>query len=198
MAKKKKARKWSNVNVPNEPVTLTDREVAIRAEADKLRGMGRDEKGEQLKPKTMRELAQEYKGLLEEEGFETLAQKTRSIQYEAYERVIRDELTKIEEMTGQDMWRGENMTFSPKNILIPVITDRAALRKWIEDTGQQDILEIPGPKLKSIVTEAMDTDGAATLTAEERHALKPGEPSSGQPPPGVSVFIRKGVNPREV
>lgn len=181
---KKKARKWSNVNLPDEPVTLTEREQRVRTLSDALHG------------KPMAELAAEYNGLVEEEEFEKLAAKERSVKYEALERVIRDELVRIEEISGQDMWRGEGCTLSPKNTLIPVIIDKTALRRWIEDTGQQALLELPASRLLAVVTDAMDTDAAALLTPAERATLKAGEPASGQPPPGVTIFIRKGINHR--
>lgn len=192
----KKARKWSNVNVPEEPVALTEREIAVRAEADKLRGVGTDPEGHAYTKKDMRELAQDYNGLCEEEEFEKLAARDRSVKYEALERVIRDELIKVEELSGQDMWRGEGCTLSPKNTLIAVVVDKITFKKWIRDTEQEHILEVPPSRLTSIVTDAMDPDAAALLTPAERALLKPGEPASGQPPPGVTIFIRKGINHR--
>lgn len=196
----KKARKWSNLDgqLPEEPKPLSEREVKIRVEVDKLRGMAVDnDTGELIPAKTMRELAADYAGLVEEESFEDLAQKKRSVKYEALERVIYDELRRVQELSGQDMWRGEGQTFSPKFSPIPVITDMAALEAWIEANGYEYLYTIDGGRLKNLVVEALDTDAAAAMSPAERAALKPGEAASGQPPPGVSVFLRKGVNRTE-
>lgn len=193
----KKARKWSNLEgqLPEEPKPLTDREVAIRAETDKLRGEAVDPDTGQLYPaKTMKELAEDYASLVEEEDFEDLAHKKRSVNYEALERVMLAELQRVQEFSGQDMWRGEGQTFSPKFVVIPVITDMVALEAWIEEKGYEYLYEIGSGKLKNLVIEALDTDAAAAMTPAERANLKPGEAASGQPPPGVSVFLRKGVN----
>ena len=196
----KKARKWSNLEgqIPEEPVVLSEREQKIRDECDKLRGFAVDPTtNEPIAAKSMKELAQEYASLVEEESFEELAQKTRSVQYEALERVIYGELQRVKDMSGQDMWRGEGQTFSPQFSVIPIISDKAALEQWIEENGYEYLYEIHSGRLKNLVVEALDTDAAAVLTPAERANLKPGQPASGQPPPGVSVFLRKSVHRTE-
>lgn len=178
----KKARKWSNTGLQEEPVELSERELKIRAATAE-----RD-------AKTLKDLAEEYLGLIEEEEFEELAQKARSITYEALDRRIRTELVKVKDLSGHDTWRGEGMTFSPKTLLIPVVKDKKALRDWVKASGREDMMEIGAPKLKSIVVDAMNTDDAADMTPGERAKLKAGEPASGAPPPGVEVYTRPGVN----
>lgn len=195
---KRKGRAWSNLpgQVPDEPVPVTERELAIRKRADELRGLALDPATNQpLAAKTMRELAQEYASLVEEEDFESLAHKQRSVAYEALERVILAELARVEELSGQDTWRGEGQTFSPKFLPIPVITDRAALLRWIKEQGHEEyLLDVKDSRLKEVVLAALNTDAAAAMTPGERAQLRPGEPASGQPPPGVTVFVRRGIN----
>lgn len=192
----KKPRKWSNLDgkIPDEPVKVDERELKVRAEMDKARFV---ETGDGSRPATMRDFALEYASLCEEEAFEDKARKLRSVRYEALERIIRQELAKIQEMAGTDMWRGEGQTFSPKFTIIPVVTDKAALRRWVDDNDMTEMLELPGSKLKEVLTECMDSDLAATMTPAQRAALKPGMPGSMQPPPGVAVFMKKGVNRTE-
>lgn len=186
-----KQRKWSNLQVPEEPVELTEREVAIRKLADEYRGS-------EGVIWTMRALAVEYASAVEEEKFETLAAKERSVKYEALERVIREQLQMVEDLTGQDMWRGEGQVFSPKFTPIPVIHDRDSFMRWLEDEGVlMDYLKLDSDKVKDLVKECLDTDAAVTMTPAERAALKPGQPASGQLPPGVSVFMRRGINRTE-
>lgn len=182
----KKPRKWSNLQgqVPEEPVEVSPRELKVRAKADALRA-------ERVPMKT---LAQDYAALVEEEEFEEIAKKKRAIDYDALERVILDELTRVEELSGQDTWRGEGQTFSPKFTPIPTVFDKKSLLSWIHENNLDDLLDIHYSRLKSVVIEALKTDLAATMTPAQRAALKPGEPGSGQPPPGVSVYLRKGIN----
>lgn len=195
---KKKGRKWSNLEgqLPDEPVALTERETKIRAEADKLRGLAIDEKtGQPFVAKTMKELAEEYSVLCEEEDFESLAHKERSVKYESLERVIYSELQKVEQLSGQDSWRGAGQTFSPKFTVIPIVTDKARLIHWIKTNGHEEyLLDVKESRLKEVVLAALNTDAAAAMTPAERANLKAGEAASGQPPPGVTVFMRKGVH----
>lgn len=144
--------------------------------------------------KTMNELALEWADLEEEEEFEELAQSERNIKYAALERRILEELEKVKQVAGTDMWRGEGHTFSPKFTPRPVVTDLPALMAWIKSTGQEHQLTLPKPRLKSIVCEALDTELAASMTVAQRAELKPGDPSSGACPPGVSAFLDTGVH----
>ena len=189
-----KNRKWSNLKgqIPDEPVEVNPRELLVREEADKWRGAdGKDH--------DMSELAREYQSLCEEEEFEDLARKVRSVKYEGLERVIRERLEKVMELSGQDMWRGEGQVFSPKYQPIPTIADRTALVAWLKEKGiYQDLLILDTDAVVKMTKEALDTDMAVTLTPGERAKLQPGDPASGQPPPGVSVFFRKGVNRTEI
>lgn len=194
----KKGRPWANLDgqIPDEPKEKTPRELAIEQRCDELRGLARDEKtGELFKKQTMRELALNYGNLEEEESFEDLARKERSVEYEAHERVIRDELMKVYELSGQDTWRGDGHTFSPKFIPVPFVTDKKALLAWAEEHGHLEyLLDIKDSRLKEIVLAALNTEEAMLMTPDERAALKPGEPASGQPPPGVGVFMKKSIN----
>ena len=182
----KKARKWSNLTgqLPEPPVELDARELAVRADMDLYRG------------KPMRELAQEFQGVCEESDFAALEEKKRSVKNAALERLIRDELKKVEELSGQDMWRGEGWTFSPKNTVIPIVSDRAAFLAWIRSTGRESFLDVSPPRIKSIVVDALNEDEAVTLTPSERAVLAAGEPGSCAPPPGITVFLLPGINHR--
>src|ERR1041385_3404928 len=117
-----KKRKWSNLagQVPDEPKPPTERELKIRTRCDELRGLALDPDGRPVPAKSMRDLAADYAALVEEESFEELAAKKRSVEYEALERVILDELNRVQELSGQDMWRGEGQTFSPKFNVVPI------------------------------------------------------------------------------
>jgi hypothetical protein len=110
------------------------------------------------------------------------------------------------------MWRGQNQTFSPKFDVSPSVKDKSALMQWVhscvscgrtEDECKCDEfinratqLSLAKPTLKSIVSEAYDSDIAELLTPAQRAQLKPGDPGSMMPPPGVSVYMVNGVNRR--
>ena len=177
---KRKARKWSNLkgDVPEQEVEVSERELAIRAKTDEWRG------------ESMAELAIEYQQLVEEEEFATLAAKQRSIMYEALERLILDELKRVEEVSGQDMWRGEGQTFSPKTTVIPVVTDKAEVMKYLKDTGQEALLTLEYPRLKSLVTDALEA--IALMTPAQRAELV--GVTLDKPLPGVKIFIKNGVH----
>jgi hypothetical protein len=187
MARKDKPRKWANLKgqIPDDPsqVELNPRTLEVIAEADKRR------QKDGGAPITMDDLAQEWSGLEEEEEFEDLARSKRNILYDALTRRILEELERVKAIAGTDLWRGEGQTFSPKFALNIRVTDPQALRKWVEDTNQQHLLTVPRGRLNGIVSEAMNVDSAAALTPAERAALKPGQPGSGMPPPGVEVTL---------
>ena len=174
--------------IPDAPVELTERQVAVYADRDRLRTR------EDGTPASMDDLAAEYGGLVEEEDFEDLAKSERSVKFDALERLILEQLEGIKRIAGTDMWRGEGQTFSPKHVLNVHITDPAALRKWIKDTDQEHVLAIPAARLKSITAEALNPELAVAMTPAERAALKPGQPGSMQPPPGVSVSLHHTIN----
>jgi len=188
-----KERKWSNLRgvLPEVEEELSDREQAIRKEVgERLAGV--NEKGEPRAAKTMRELAQEYLGIKSESEFFEAEQRARDIKKEALERLVQDELKKVEEMSGQDTWRGEGILFSPKTSVIPVVKDRAALMKYLEDTKQTALLTLEYPRLKSLVVGKL----------EELVAMTPAERSEQtatlqNPIPGVEILLKRGVRPTE-
>jgi hypothetical protein len=186
MARKKTGGKWSNLKgqFPEAtPVELSDRMVEVFAAKDAR------------KDATMDELIAERAALEEEEAFEDLARADRSVKYEALDRRILEELDKVKQIAGTDMWRGDGRTASPKITPQPIVEDIVALTEWIKDTGLYDTLfTLSKPRLKATVCEALETDAAAALTPAQRAALKPGAPGSGAPPPGVKVHLRTTVH----
>lgn len=180
----KKPRAWSNQRgkLPEPPAESSEWMKKVFAAKD------------ERSAKTLDELAAEYEGLVEEEKFEELARKARNIIYEALERRMLEELEKIEKMSGQDMWRGEPGTVSPKFTPRPNVVDQAALDGWIKEHKLESMLTLPGGRLNSIIAEAYDQDIAASLSPAERAALKAGMPGSLQPPPGVNVFLKNCIN----
>lgn len=184
----KKARKWSNLKgqVPEAPVELSEREIKVRAAMDERRIVVTEDG---LRPATMKDYAAEYAGLCEEEDFESLAGKDRSVKYEALERLIRAELTRVEEISGQDTWRGEGQTFSPKTTPIPVVVDKTALMQYIKDEGLESLLELPSPRLKSMVTDKLEE--LVAMTPAQRAAQTA---TLEQPIPGVKVWLMPGIH----
>lgn len=184
MARANKPRKWSNLKgqIPDAPVEVSEHTEKIFAARDERRG------------RPLAELADEWADLEEEEAFAKLAEEKRNIIYAALEGLILDALKTVKDVAGTDMWRGERKTFSPQFTPRPTVKDPAALRKWIEDTGQHDQLSLSAPRLKAIVCEALDTEAAAAMTPAQRAQLKPGDPSSGVAPPGVEVFLQQTVH----
>lgn len=185
MARAGKPRKWSNLKgqIPDAaPSETTEWMAKVYIEKDGLAG------------KTMQEMQDEWVALEEEEEFAKLAESKRNITYKALELRILEELQKVKAIAGTDMWRGENKTFSPKFTPHPTVTDPVALMKWIHDTNQEAQLTLSAPRLKSIVNEALDTEAAVAMTPAQRAELKPGDPASGAPPPGVAVFLQTGVH----
>lgn len=144
--------------------------------------------------KTIHELAAEFKDLCEEEEFEALAQADRNIKYAAIEKRVLEELEKIKAMSGTDMFRGEQVTFSPQFTPRPMVKDPEALMTWIRETKQEYLLTLPASRLKSLIVQIYDKDAAALMTPAQRAALQPGQPASMQPPPGVEVFLHEGVH----
>lgn len=185
---RKKVRQWSNLKGQLRPdpeqVELSERMKRVLKEKDERAA------------KSMNDLALEFASLEEEEAFEALAAHERNIKFEAIERRILEELQKIQDMAGTDMWRGDGHTFSPKYHPRPIVTDPGKLLTWIHDTGQDSLLRLLPPTLQSIVGEALNTDLAATLTPAQRAAMQPGSAGSGTPPPGVDVVLRTTVNHR--
>lgn len=175
-------------SLPAPPVEMNERQLRVLAEKDKLRLK------EDGTPYTLKDLAEQYASLEEEASFEDLAQRERSIHFEALERRMLEELEKNKDLTGIDMWRGDGQTISPKHVLNVHITDPIALRKWIKDTDQEHVLSIAAPRLKSIVAEALNADIVTAMTPAQRAALQPGQPGSMQPPPGVSVTLFSTIN----
>jgi hypothetical protein len=186
-----KKRQWSNLRgiVPEQDEKEpTEREIAIR-EAIAEREAHETEDGVPIREKTLLELAGEYADLCEEEEFEDLAKKQRSVKYEAIERIFREKLETIHQMTGHDTFRGEGQLFSPKTLVIPIVYDPKKLRKHVDDLGMNELLELPSGRLKSLVVEQLEK--FETMTAAERaecpHTLV-------EPVPGVKLFIKRSVH----
>lgn len=179
-----KPRRWSNLKgeVPEPVVEMNERTRTMLERKDERAAT------------PMPDLVQEWETLEEEESFEDLAKYDRNITFEALEKRILDELAKVQQVAGTDMWRGDGHTFSPKHILSPHVVDPSALLKWVHETDQAHLLTVPTGRLKSIVAEAMNADHASTMTPAQRAALKPGEPGSMQPPPGVAITLHTTVH----
>jgi hypothetical protein len=187
----KKGRQWSNLRgvVPEQDEKEpTERELKVR-EAIAEREAHEDEHGNPVPAKSLRELAAEYGDLCEEEEFEDLAAKQRSIKYEAVERIFREKLEAIYEQTGHDTFRGEGQLFSPKTKIFIDVHDKAKLRKHIDDLGMNELLELPSGRLNSLVIEQLEK--FETMTVEER-AECPYTPM--EPVPGVRLFIKRTVH----
>jgi len=181
MAKK---RRWSNL----KGVLPADVETTVSPWMQKVLV-----EVDQRADKSMEALADEYAGLDAQEDEAAKLAAERAIKYKALEMCILKRLEVVKATAGTDMWRGGGMTFSPRFSPRPVVEDKAALMKWIEDTKQQELLTLAAPTLKAIVCEALDTDIAALLTVEQRATLSPGDPGSSQPPPGVKVFLQETI-----
>lgn len=187
----KKGRQWSNLRglVPEQDEKEpTERELAIR-QAIAEREEHVDEKGDKVPAKSLRELAGEYNDLCEEEEFEDLAKKQRSVKYEAVERIFREKLERIYEETGHDTFRGEGQLFSPKTKIFVDVYDKRKLRQHIDDLGMNELLELPSGRLNSLVVEQLEK--FETMTVAERaecpHTVK-------EPVPGVRLFIKRSVH----
>jgi hypothetical protein len=181
-----KPRKWSNLKgqLPDDP-----EQVQMSPWMEKVL-TAKDAR----QSHTMQQLQDEWVDLEQEEAFASLAEGERNIKYEALERRILEELERVKAVAGTDMWRGESKTFSPQFTPRPVVDDPAKLLQWIKDTKQEALLTLPAPRLKSLVCEALDTEAAAVMTPAQRAELKAGEPASGSPPPGVSVYLQTKVH----
>lgn len=190
---KPKPRKWSNLKLPAPPVEpeMSERFKKVLAEVDKRRWKSGDTPGVSL-PVTMDDLSREWAELEAADARAAAESAERGIKYDALEMRILEELKKVQELAGTDIWRGRGQTFSPKHTVCPIVRDKAALKKWIEDTRQTDLLTLAGPTLKSLTCALLER--AESMTPAERAQLKgvPGEP--GMPPPGVEVYLRPGVN----
>jgi len=180
-----KVRKWSNLKgqVPDAPETQPSEWMQEVFKAKDAR-----------QTKSMDELQQEYGELVAADEADKAAASERNIKYAALDRRILEELEKVKQVSGQDMWRGNGHTFSPKFSPRPVVEDKQALRAWITETGQEDQLELPTGRLNAIIAECMNTDLAAILTPAQRATLRPGDPGSGMPPPGIKLFLQTSVH----
>lgn len=180
-----KPRKWSNLKgqVPDAPVNETSEWMQeVFKEKDARKDLGMDE------------LQQEYGDLVAADEAAAAAASERNIKYAALDRRILEELEKVKKVSGQDMWRGNGHTFSPKFSPRPVVEDSAKLLAWIKETNQEDQLTLPTGRLNAIIAECMNTDLAAILTPAQRATLKPGDPGSGMPPPGIKLFLQTSVH----
>lgn len=185
MGRRNKPRKWSNLKgqVADVPVEMSPWMQEVMAQAD-ARG-----------DRSMEDLAKEYYALEQEATLARQAESKRNILFAAIDRCILKHLERVKEVAGTDLWRGaEGGTFSPKFTPHPVVADPVALMQWLRDTDQLHLLTLPKSRLKSIVCEALDTELASSLTPAQRALIKPGDPSSGAPPPGVNVFLHTGVH----
>lgn len=180
-----KVRKWSNLKgqVPDAP-TAEPSEWMERVFKEK----------DARQTKTMSELQEEYAELVAADEAAEEAKSERNIKYAALDRRILEELDKVKQVSGQDMWRGNGHTFSPKFSPRPVVEDPVAFMKWIHDTNQQDQLTLPTGRLNAIIAECMDTSLASILTPAQRALLAPGDPGSGMPPPGIKLFLQTSVH----
>lgn len=160
----KKTRKWANLKgvLPEAPVEESERAIAIRRAVDDRVNA------------TMIELVREYNALCDAEDAAEATKRERSIKFEALERLMNGWL----ETQNTDIFRGDGVTVSPRYDIYPSIKDPAALRAWIEETGQADKLKLPWQTLKADCAEALGPDG------------------SGEIPPGVEVYIKTGINRR--
>lgn len=189
---KRKQRKWSNLKdaLPpaNAPATteLTPRQQRVNALADERAG------------RSLKELEAERQALIKQDEVASAAQKMRNELYEAIDRQILRALYKMKEDTGNDLWRGQNgATLSPKYQPLTVVEDEAALLKWIHENGlEEEMFQLSKSALKTRVEEALNTEIAKLMTQEQRSQLKPGEPASGAPPPGVKVFLLHTITHR--
>lgn len=174
----KKNRKWTNLpgTVPEEIVELSEKELAIRKATDERRA------------KSMSELAAEYGDLCEEEEFADLAKKARDIVYEALERLIGDQLKRIQTLSGQDTWRGDGQLFTPKISVIPLVADRTALMQYLKDTKQESLLTLEFPRLKSLTTTVLDD--LESMTPAERSLSTV---TYTEPLPGVKLYLKHGI-----
>lgn len=187
MGRRKGPRKWSNLKdqLPAAPVNESGEWIEkVFREKDARQQL------------TMEQLSDEWAALVEEEDKAREAESERNIKFAALERRILEELEKVQEVSGQDVWRGKGRTFSPKIEPYPVVTDRAKLKAWIKEEGLDDLLTLPPATLKTLTKEAFDTEIAAMMSPAQRAKLKPGKAGSGQAPPGVTPFLKTTVNAR--
>jgi hypothetical protein len=188
-----KTRKWSNLKGSeiddSNAIELTPRQTKVLTEVDKRRV--KEDSGD---PVTIKDLEQEWSTLEEEEGFEDQGREDRSILFAALEKRVLEELERIKDQTGIDMYRGEQVTFSPKFVLNSSVENPQVFYAWVKKKVLEHMLTMPVGRLKSIVATAMDTDLAAAMTPAQRAALEPGEPGSGVPPPGVRVTLHTTIN----
>ena len=162
---------------------MSDRQIEIFQNKDARSG------------KTLNELKDEYFALRAEKRAAKLAERERNVKFAAIDLCILDQLKKVEEVAGTDMWRAEDgATFSPKHRALAKVTDPVAFLMWIHEHEREDELRLPQGKLNELIKEALDTDAAALLTPTQRAELRPGEPASCAPPPGVSVTIQTRVH----
>jgi hypothetical protein len=168
--------------IPEKPIELSAREIAIREAKDKLASV------------ELKELQEKWFALDLEEARAASLAKHRSILYAALERRVLEELKKIEDMAGTDQYKGPLGTFSPKYGVEPSVENNETLTEWAKENGFEELLQLPSGKLKEIVTDALDPKAAMSLTVPQRASLPPGSAGSGQAPPGVKLWFHTSVN----
>lgn len=182
----RKPRKWSNLKG-----VIPDADSGVITPWMKKVLAAKDTRAEH----SMATLADEYAGLKAADKKAEEDSSKRKVLYKALELRVLEELKKVKEVAGMDTWQGAaGQSFSPKFTPRPVVKDPEALMAWIHETKQTEQLTLPGARLKAIVCEALDTKVAAVLTPAQREQLKPGDPASGAPPPGVDVFLQTSVS----
>lgn len=181
----RKPKKWSNMEgvVPAVPQdTLSPWFQKVLKEKDTLADL------------SLLELDARYAVLVAEEKAEEEARRLRNIKYKALEMRMLEELEKVATVSGQETWRGNGTTLSPKRSLRPTVKDKAKLKEWLGERDMEDLLELPSGRLNSIVADAFDAENASMLTPAQRATLTAGLPGSQLAPPGVEVFMEKTIN----
>lgn len=103
------------------------------------------------------------------------------------ERANNLELAALEQMLADNMvalgiedgFKSEGFTYYKQSAPYPKVADKAALRRWLKETDQEDLLSLNPQTLKGMVSEALGPNGSRVI------------------PDGVEVYVKESIGRRK-
>lgn len=160
---------------PKYPVLKEDSEYQekINAVKDKIRDDIRAREGQVVAHK---QLVERYEAACDEYDRIKELEKANNLEIAALEQMLQDSMVAL---GIEDGFRSEGYTYFKQSAPYPKVADKAALRRYMMRTGQEDLLSLNPQTLKGIVSEALGPTGSRVI------------------PEGVEVFVKESISRRK-